>query len=71
MTVVSHTVVLERIEAGWYRQLGDDQTRRHHRLYIDALLYAEMGKPETVTVTIEPGDRLDLGGQWREGKTID
>jgi hypothetical protein len=36
---------------------GDAQ--RHHRLFVERGVWADMGEPDTITVTIEPGDLLN------------
>lgn len=36
-----------------------DETTRMHELQMDLGVWRDMGGPETITVTIEPGDKLN------------
>jgi len=48
----------ERLFASW--DPDDPWSREHyHKLYLDAHTDAMMGKPETITVRIRPGDKLN------------
>lgn len=39
----------------------DGDTLRYHTLWLDQGVYDDMGCPATITVTIEPGDKLNDG----------
>lgn len=38
---------------------SDDERVRMHHVAVDAEVWRDMGEPDVVTVTIEPGDRLN------------
>lgn len=38
---------------------GEDEESRSHVVFVDKSVWEEMHKPDTITVTIEPGDRIN------------
>lgn len=40
---------------------GEDAGQRGHFVTLDEEVFADMGQPEVITVTIEPGDLLNDG----------
>lgn len=58
--MVKTRTVLNRVEFGLYAQQGDDiDATRAHLLDLDPDVATDLGDPEVVTVTIEPGDKLN------------
>jgi hypothetical protein len=50
-----------------FRHLGDvEEELRSHLVFIDPAVWRDMGEPSVITVTIEPGDRLNAGGGLAE-----
>lgn len=48
-------------EIGWEGGNGPDHAREsRRRLLIPAEVWREMGAPDTITLTVEPGDRLNV-----------
>lgn len=41
---------------------GPEEGRRAHKLYLDREVWRDMGRPGQVTVTVEPGDKLNEEG---------
>lgn len=59
--LIKHQIVLDRFGDQFLsRYDGDGPTCV---LSLDPQVWADMGKPDTVTVTVEPGDLLNDGGQ--------
>lgn len=68
-TMTATTTVLHREADGRFthrsgreqqRFLSRDDDGRQHMLFLDAEVDDDLGNPEQVTVTVEPGDRLNL-----------
>lgn len=38
---------------------ADEEGRREHVVRLDPQVWADMGEPETITVTVRPGDHLN------------
>lgn len=49
------------VSVGYASEPEEDGSRRHW-LYVRQDLYVELGEPAVVTVTVEPGDRLNADG---------
>lgn len=43
----------------WYIQVDEETEVIRRELYLDIATYQDLGEPETITVTIEPGDLLN------------
>lgn len=53
-------VIGEPAGRGFYAQPAEPgEDARRHIVIVDADVYEDMGRPDTITVTIEPGDRLN------------
>lgn len=46
----------------FFGQEGTDEDTRQHEMYLDRQVWEELGSPTTVTITIEPGDKLNDQG---------
>lgn len=42
-----------------YRQVDEDTDVLHREVYLDIRTYQDLGEPETITISIEPGDTLN------------
>lgn len=51
---------VERSDIGYHPAFTSTSPRRH-MLTLDGNVWNDMGRPETITVTIEPGDKLNEG----------
>lgn len=38
---------------------GSEEGVRRHQFFVEHQVWADMGSPHTITVTIEPGDKLN------------
>lgn len=38
---------------------SQDGVYRSHQFFLDSLVWDDMGSPDTITVTVEPGDKLN------------
>lgn len=43
----------------WFRATDEDTHAYHRRVYIDHNTWDDLGRPDTITVSIEPGDTLN------------
>lgn len=49
-------------DSAWFTPpLEPGETVRAHRLYLDRAVWGDMGEPHLLTVSIEPGDLLNVG----------
>ncbi len=49
-------------DSAWFRPVTDSgDPGRSHVLYVDRDVWGDMGEPQLLTITIEPGDRLNVG----------
>lgn len=59
-------IVLRRVDStNLYVAVDDEDApwpERTHSFYVESVAVEDMGEPDTITVTIEPGDRLNDEG---------
>lgn len=60
-TLTKTRTVLHRVEGTFsYRPAADaGETVRDQLVILDSEVWSEMGQPQTITVTVEPGDLLN------------
>jgi len=66
MTMVKSQTVLEKKKVGSVRVVFEQTTEareemRLHAIGVDRAVWDEMGEPDVITITIEPGDKLNEG----------
>lgn len=43
----------------WFESHVDEEGERFHMVGLDPKIWADLDKPTTITVTVEPGDKLN------------
>lgn len=68
-THMTRTRFILEIPKGWtkgrdaskvyFQRTEADEDMRQHEMYLDKSIWEKMGSPETITVSVEPGDTLN------------
>lgn len=60
-SILTHDVRFPDDEGGrqWFIQSDEETGVVNRRVYVDSTTFEDLGQPEVITLTVEPGDQLN------------